>query len=85
MGLEQSASAKELTAGHELDLKFLSTHPAVAAEQLKITISKLQQIMSVSSADELANYFGDPNNATPLQSALFQLLLQNAQKQKGES
>ena len=83
MGLEQSASAKELTAGHELDLKFLSTHPAVAAEQLKITISKLQQIMSVSSADELANYFGDPNNATPLQSALFQLLLQNAQKQKG--
>ena len=85
MGLEQSASAKEATAGHELDLQFLSTHPAVAAEQLKITISKLQQIMSVSSADELANYFGDPNNATPLQSALFQLLLQNAQKQKGGS
>ena len=85
MGLDQSASAKERTAGHELDLKFLSTHPAVAAEQLKITISKLQQIMSVSSADELANYFGDPNNATPLQSALFQLLLQNAQKQKGGS
>jgi hypothetical protein len=85
MGLEQSASAKELTAGHELDLKFLSTHPAVAAEQLKITISKLQQIMSVSSADELANYFGDPNNATPLQSALFQILLQNAEKQKGKS
>ena len=85
MGLEQSASAKELTAGHELDLKFLSTHPAVAAEQLKITISKLQQIMSVSSADELVNYFGDPNNATPLQSALFQLLLQNAEKQKGKS
>jgi len=85
MGLEQAASAKEATAGHELDLQFLSTHPAVAAEQLKITISKLQQIMSVSSADELANYFGDPNNATPLQSALFQLLLQNAQKQKGGS
>jgi len=41
--------------------------------------------MSVSSADELANYFGDPNNATPLQSALFQLLLQNAEKQKGGS
>ncbi len=81
MGLEQSASAKELTAGHELDLKFLSTHPTVAAEQLKITISKLQQIMSVSSADELTNYFKDPNNATPLQSALFQILLQNTQKQ----
>jgi len=86
MGVDHAAATSTANVGsHELDLKFLSTHPAVAAEQLKITISKLQQIMSVSSADELANYFGDPNNATPLQSALFQILLQNAEKQKGGS
>jgi hypothetical protein len=86
MGVDHVAATGTTNAGsQELDLEFLSTHPAVAAEQLKITISKLQQIMSVSSADELANYFGDPNNVTPLQSALFQLLLQNAQKQKGGS
>ena len=86
MGVDHAAASSAANGGsYELDLKFLSVHPAVAAEQLKITISKLQQIMSVSSAEELTHYFGDPNNATPLQSALFQLLLQNAQKQKGES
>ena len=86
MGVDHAAASSAANGGsYELDLKFLSAHPAVAAEQLKITISKLQQIMSVSSAEELTHYFGDPNNATPLQSALFQLLLQNAQKQKGES
>jgi hypothetical protein len=86
MGVDHAAASSAANATpHELDLKFLSTHPAVAAEQLKITISKLQQIISVSSADELARYFDDPNNATPIQGALFQLLLENAQKQKGES
>jgi hypothetical protein len=86
MGVEHAAASSAANAApHELDLKFLSTHPIVAAEQLKITISKLQQIMSVCSADELARYFDDPNNATPIQGALFQLLLENAQKQKGES
>ncbi|QWD64662.1 ion transporter [Polynucleobacter sp. MWH-UH2A] len=82
MGVEHADSSGNHGVSHELDLAFLSTHPAVAAEQLKITISKLQQIMSVSSNDELVKYFGDPNNATPLQSALFKLLLESAQKQK---
>lgn len=86
MGVEHAAVSGAASLGsYELDLKFLSTHPTVAAEQLKITISKLQQIVSLSSADELTNYFKDPNNATPLQSALLQILLQNAQKPKGES
>ena len=84
MGIDQGAKNNK-DVSSELSLEFLSKHPELAAEQLKMTISKLQQIMSVSSADKLANYFGDPSNATPLQSALFQLLLQNAQKQKGES
>jgi hypothetical protein len=86
MGIDHVAAKGAANGGsYELDLKFLSTHPAIAAEQLKIMISKLQQIMIVSSAEELTHYFGDPNNVTPLQSALFQLLLQDAQKQKGES
>ena len=67
---------------HEIDLSFLSKHPTVAAEELKIAISKLQQIMSVSNADELVKYFSDPNNATPLQAELIQLLLDNTHKQK---
>jgi hypothetical protein len=67
---------------HEIDLGFLSKHPTVAAEELKIAISKLQQIMSVSNADELVKYFSDPNNATPLQAELIQLLLDNTHKQK---
>ena len=65
---------------HKIDLSFLSKHPTVAAEELKIAISKLQQIMSVSNADELVKYFSDPNNATPLQAEMIKLLLENAEK-----
>jgi hypothetical protein len=83
MGLEQVNTNSVHGSSHELDLAFLSSHPAVAAEELKIMISKLQQIMSVSNADELMKYFTDPNNATPLQIHLFKLLLESAQKQKG--
>ncbi|QKM64331.1 hypothetical protein DCO17_03215 [Polynucleobacter tropicus] len=83
MGVEHADANGAHGVARELDLTFLSKHPTAAAEELKIAISKLQQIMSVSSADELAKYFGNPNNVTPLQSALFKLLLENAQKQKG--
>lgn len=85
MGVEHaSANGNHGAHGnsHEIDLSFLSKHPTVAAEELKIAISKLQQIMSVSNADELVKYFSDPNNATPLQAELINLLLENAHKQK---
>ena len=82
MGVEHADVGGAHGVSRELDLSFLSNHPAAAAEELKISISKLQQIMSVSNADELAQYFANPNNATPLQSELFRLLLESAQKQK---
>jgi hypothetical protein len=83
MGVEHAeANANHGAHGksHEIDLSFLSKHPTVAAEELKIAISKLQQIMSVSNADELVKYFSDPNNATPLQAELIKLLLENSHK-----
>jgi hypothetical protein len=86
MGLDQAAAAKEAagagTVSSELNLEFLSKHPELAAEQLKITISKLQQIVSISNRDQLHQYVDDPNNVTPLQSEVLKLLLQNAQKLK---
>ncbi|MEY4059221.1 MAG: hypothetical protein RL551_460, partial [Pseudomonadota bacterium] len=45
-------------------------------EQLKITISKLQQIVSVSDRQELRKYIDNPDNVTPLQSGMLQFLLQ---------
>ena len=82
MGVEHAETSSTRSGTSELDLSFLSTHPTVAAEELKIAISKLQQIVSVSDVDELVKYFADPNNATPLQSELFNILLERAQKQK---
>ena len=64
----------------ELDLQFLSKHPELAAEQLKITISKLQQIVGISDREQLYQYFDDPNNVTPLQSELLKLLLKERSK-----
>ena len=82
MGLEQSAAKKEQQDNSkEFNLEFLSRHTDVAAEQLKITISKLQQIVSVSDSQKLSAYFGNPNHATPLQGAMLNLLLQNSQAQ----
>jgi voltage-gated potassium channel len=60
----------------EMSLEFLSKHPELAAEQLKITISKLQQIVSVSDRQELRKYIDNPDNVTPLQSGMLQFLLQ---------
>ena len=82
MGVEHADVGGAHGVSRELDLNFLSNHPAVAAEELKIFISKLQQIMSVSNSDELAQYFANPNNATQLQYELFRVLLDSAQKQK---
>ena len=82
MGLEQSAAKKEQQDNSkEFNLEFLSKHTDVAAEQLKITISKLQQIVSVSNSQKLSTYFGNPNHATPFQGAMLNLLLQNSQAQ----
>jgi hypothetical protein len=61
----------------EMSLEFLSKHPELAAEQLKITISKLQQIMSVSDHQELRKYIDNPDNVTALQSSMLQFLLQH--------
>ncbi len=81
MGIEQG-SAKDAKgdkgATSEMSLEFLSKHPELAAEQLKITISKLQQIVSVSDRQELSKYIDNPDNVTGLQSSMLKLLLQNA-------
>jgi hypothetical protein len=81
MGIEQ-ASAKDAkgdkSATSEMSLEFLSKHPELAAEQLKITISKLQQIVSVSDRQELSKYIDNPDNVTGLQSSMLKILLQNA-------
>ena len=61
----------------EMSLEFLSKHPELAAEQLKITISKLQQIVSVSDRQELSKFVENPDNVTALQSSLLKLLLQH--------
>jgi hypothetical protein len=86
MGLDQAPSSKSSkTAGAstgELNLEFLSKHPELAAEKLKIMISKLQQITSISDQERLYQYFDDPNNVTPLQSELVKLILMNSQKTK---
>jgi hypothetical protein len=86
MGLDNAPSSKgSIQTGvnsGELNLEFLSRHPELAAEQLKITISKLQQIASISDRERLYQYFNDPNNVTPLQSELVKLILQGSQKPK---
>ena len=64
-------------AAGEMSLEFLSKHPELAAEQLKITISKLQQIVSVSDLEQLRQYIDNPDNVTALQSSMLQILLQN--------
>ena len=61
----------------EMSLEFLSKHPELAAEQLKITISKLQQIVSVSDRQELGKFAENPDNVTSLQSNVLKLLLQH--------
>jgi hypothetical protein len=61
----------------EMSLEFLSKHPELAAEQLKITISKLQQIVSVSDRQELSKFAENPDNVTGLQSNMLKLLLQH--------
>ena len=86
LGLDHAAATKEAQAvgiaSSELSLEFLSDRPDLAAEQLKITISKLQQIVSISDQDQLYQYFSDHRKATPLQLELLKLLLQNIQKPK---
>ncbi|QWE29948.1 ion transporter [Polynucleobacter sp. Adler-ghost] len=80
MGIEH-APAKDAKTGKgatsEMSLEFLSKHPELAAEQLKITISKLQQIVSVSDRQELSKYIDNPDNVTGLQSSMLKILLQN--------
>jgi len=86
LGLDHAAATKEAqtvgVASSELSLEFLSERPELIAEQLKITISKLQQIVSISDQDQLYQYFSDHRKATPLQLELLKLLLQNIQKPK---
>jgi hypothetical protein len=86
MGIEK-ASVNDTNGGKgatsEMSLEFLSKHPELAAEQLKITISKLQQIVSVSDRQELSKYIDNPDNVTGLQSSMLKILLQNAAA-KGE-
>ena len=90
MGLEQ-ASVKDAKgdkgATSEMSLEFLSKHPELATEQLKITISKLQQIVSVSDRKELSKYIDNPDNVTGLQSSMLKLLLQHvgAKEQKKDT
>ena len=90
MGLEQ-ASVKDAMgdkgATSEMSLEFLSKHPELATEQLKITISKLQQIVSVSDRKELSKYIDNPDNVTGLQSSMLKLLLQyvGAKEQKKDT
>ena len=80
MGLEKANDAKaRKDAPVEYNLEFLSKHADVAAEQLKISISKLQQIVSVSDKKRLDEYFRDPNNATALQAKMLKLLLEYSQ------
>lgn len=81
MGLEQAAKAKtENVATSEYNLEFLSQHSDVAAEQLKISISKLQQIISVSDQDKLKAYFSNIENASAVQRMVLNLLLKGNQK-----
>ncbi len=83
MGIEKASVNDASGASSEMSLEFLSKHPELAAEQLKITISKLQQIVSVSDRQVLSKYIDNPDNVTGLQSSLLKLLLQNAAA-KGE-
>ena len=84
MGLEQGAKAKSGgAAASEYNLEFLSQHSDAAAEQLKISISKLQQIVSVSNKDQLNDYFNNPQNASTLQKMVMQLLLKQSQRRTG--
>ena len=80
MGLEQAADAKSRKGTtSEYNLEFLSKHSDVAAEQLKISISKLQQIVSVSDKKRLNEYFSNPDNSTALQAMMLKLLLEHSQ------
>jgi hypothetical protein len=72
-------------ASSEMSLEFLSKHPELAAEQLKITISKLQQIVSVSDRQQLSKFAENPDNVTALQSSMLKLLLQNANSVKKDA
>jgi hypothetical protein len=83
MGIEKASVNDANGAASEMSLEFLSKHPELAAEQLKITISKLQQIVSVSDRQELSKYIDNPDNVTGLQSSMLKILLQNAAA-KGE-
>lgn len=80
MGLEQTVSYKNdggNSSGHGLE--YLISHPEIAAEELKITISKLQQIISASDIQKLSKYFDDPDNVSGLQRKIVLLLLENRQ------
>lgn len=83
MGIEHAAVKDANGASSEMSLEFLSKHPELAAEQLKITISKLQQIVSVADRQKLSRYIDNPSNVTGLQSSMLKILLQNAAA-KGE-
>lgn len=91
MGIDHAPSSdadgpKGKGAAGEMSLEFLSKHPELAAEQLKITISKLQQIVSVSDLEQLRQYIDNPDNVTALQSSMLQILLQNnGEKLKNKS
>jgi voltage-gated potassium channel len=80
MGLEQTVGHKNdggNSTGHGLE--YLISHPEIAAEELKITISKLQQIISASDIQKLSKYFDDPDNVSGLQRKIVLLLLENRQ------
>jgi voltage-gated potassium channel len=80
MGLEQTVGHKNdggNSSGHGLE--YLISHPEIAAEELKITISKLQQIISASDIQKLSKYFDDPDNVSGLQRKIVLLLLENRQ------
>ncbi|MCF8166257.1 MAG: ion transporter [Rhodoferax sp.] len=82
MGLEHAPDndakgPKGKSVSGEMSLEFLSKHPELAAEQLKITISKLQQIVSVSDRQELSKFADNPDNVTALQGNMLKLLLEH--------
>ena len=60
------------------DFEKCAQDPLFAAEQFKITLSQLQQILKIADVNEMQSFLEDKNNSTPIQLTIAKLLMEKS-------
>jgi voltage-gated potassium channel Kch len=72
------AEILETSKSKNVDFEKCTLDSIFAAEQLKIKLSQLQQILQISDQIGIQSYLENPNHATPMQREIIKLLIDRA-------